>query len=566
MARQGFKYESDTPYIYQEDIGNDSAALGIDPASGGVYKIKVQSTAGADVSGTYQVQIDPAANGDIDLNPNGSGSVNVSTAVNLPHADNGSSQGYITFNDIKWAHNYGDGNTFVGENAGNNTLTAASSLGNTALGALSGQSLTTGSLNTFAGNRAGQNCTSGSHNCAFGQDALGSATSSNSTALGFNALAAYAPGSSDTGQVAVGFDCLQSVITGTECTFIGAEAGQNLTSANQCTVLGRQACDVSTSIGNGNICIGYRAARNSTLGANNIIIGNSSGTNYTASQANNILINNIGGNSDANQIRIGTQGSGPGQQNKCSISGIAGTTPSNTTTSAVLIDSGGSLGTTGATVINMSTDTTNCNLNIGTGAAVKGVNLGSTTTTSATVILSGSAGTSMISTGSIVMNSGLTVDSSGRTTNTAQPAFHAYLSAPTANNVTGDGTNYVIIFDSEKFDVGGNFDTATGIFTAPKTGKYLFCINFMTTNSVGAQTTGQLFLVTTSDTYEAPYDSPTATRNAGDFYGKQLSILAQMTAGDTAYVQLNLAGSTKTVGIFGSATGTYTWFTGLLQT
>lgn len=228
----------------------------------------------------------------------------------------------------------------------------------------------------------------------------------------------------------------------------------------------------------------------------------------------------------------------------------SGTTAIGATSNSGTISIGN--GSSGAININCGT----AGINIGATANAHTTTLGSTNTTSATVIQSGS--------GNIAMNSGFTVDSTGRTTNTVQPAFHAFLTASTANNVTGDGTIYTIVFDGEHFDVGSSFNTGTGTFTAPKTGKYMFVVNLMTTNSVGSQTTGQLLLVTTARTYQSYYDNPTTVKNTGNFYGKQLTIIADMTASDTAIVQLQMSGSTKTVGIFGDATGTYTNFCGYL--
>lgn len=42
------------------------------------------------------------------------------------------------------------------------------------------------------------------------------------------------------------------------------------------------------------------------------------------------------------------------------------------------------------------------------------------------------------------------------------------------NNVTGDGTEYTIVFDTELHDWGSNFNISTGVFTAPVAGVYLF--------------------------------------------------------------------------------------------
>jgi hypothetical protein len=52
------------------------------------------------------------------------------------------------------------------------------------------------------------------------------------------------------------------------------------------------------------------------------------------------------------------------------------------------------------------------------------------------------------------------------------PSSYASVSAQ-ISNVTGNGTEYLIIFDQESYDYNSNYDTSTGRFTAPKTGLYM---------------------------------------------------------------------------------------------
>ena len=65
----------------------------------------------------------------------------------------------------------------------------------------------------------------------------------------------------------------------------------------------------------------------------------------------------------------------------------------------------------------------------------------------------------------------ITVSSGREVTNDLQPSFSVYRSAAAAD-VTGDGTLYTVVCDTERFDKGGDF--ASGIFTAPVSGLYLF--------------------------------------------------------------------------------------------
>lgn len=68
---------------------------------------------------------------------------------------------------------------------------------------------------------------------------------------------------------------------------------------------------------------------------------------------------------------------------------------------------------------------------------------------------------------SLVNYSGPKIDSSGRWTNTTQPAFLATVTS--ASNVTGDGTDYTVTWTTEIYDQGNNFD-AVSTYTAPVTG------------------------------------------------------------------------------------------------
>ena len=81
--------------------------------------------------------------------------------------------------------------------------------------------------------------------------------------------------------------------------------------------------------GNYNCAYGLQSLDNLTTGSSNIGIGSAAGAAYLSSESNNILVGHPGIVADANIIRIGLQGSGASQQNKCFIAGITGVTTSN---------------------------------------------------------------------------------------------------------------------------------------------------------------------------------------------------------------------------------------------
>ncbi len=158
----------------------------------------------------------------------------------------------------RFMHNYGTGNTFLGNISGNTTLTPASAQFNTG----------------------------------------------------------------------IGFQSLLALTTGTQNTCVGPNSGVFMTSATENTCLGMSTGWVTTGI-------------------NNILIGFGAGSLYTSSESNNIVIQSdtlglVPGESDV--IRIGGFTMGK-VQTKCFISGIRGITTGINDAVAVLIDSGGQLGT-----------------------------------------------------------------------------------------------------------------------------------------------------------------------------------------------------------------------------
>ena len=77
--------------------------------------------------------------------------------------------------------------------------------------------------------------------------------------------------------------------------------------------------------------------------------------------------------------------------------------------------------------------------------------------------------------------SAATIDSSGRILQPAKPAFHARKNASGTQGFQG-----VLVFDEEDFDVGGNYNTSNGRFTAPVAGTYYFCFDaLVSTDSSG---------------------------------------------------------------------------------
>ena len=130
--------------------------------------------------------------------------------------------------------------------------------------------------------------------------------------------------------------------------------------------------------------------------------------------------------------------------------------------------------------------------------------------------------------------------------------FLAYNSVPDAN-ATGDGTAVTVGFDSEIFDLGGNYG-AGATFTAPTTDKYLLHANVWLDAVQADHTSGWITLITSNRTYYGTVCNPAAVKQtASDYVSLQVTALCDMDATDTAYIQVMVDDGDKDVTVYGSA-------------
>ena len=155
---------------------------------------------------------------------------------------------------------------------------------NTALGALAGDSITSGTNNTTIGYGAGTGITSGTNNTFVGTNTGDLLTNGNfNTALGAGALGAQTGGNNNT---AIGASAGDSVTTGADNTFVGQSAGNGVTTASGITAVGylagRNAASGTTAVGcrslqiatgAGNTAVGLNTGACVTTGINNTSIG-----------------------------------------------------------------------------------------------------------------------------------------------------------------------------------------------------------------------------------------------------------------------------------------------------
>lgn len=132
-----------------------------------------------------------------------------------------------------------------------------------------------------------------------------------------------------------------------------------------------------------------------------------------------------------------------------------------------------------------------------------------------------------------------------------QPAFLGWQSA-SKTSVTGNGTVYTVVLDSEEFDQGSDYDGTT--FTAPVTGRFHLKANIGTVNMTTSFTDGYITITTSNRTYTCSrINVGQVTRTIGQTFAFVALVLADMDSGDTAEVKLKISGSTKSVNL---STGT----------
>ncbi len=353
MPQANLRVSGQDPYLYLE--GNSgSAAVGI-VGSTDVFNIVVVPSA-SDIepdSGNPSISIDPTANGNIEFRPKGigqstfiNGDVEIS-AGNLAMSNTAiaGTEGVINYGGNRFIHNAGTDNTFVGSLAGNLGTTSNSSVA-VGTNALNNDTSLVGM--TAVGFDTLTNLVSGIQNTAVGYKALASATSANqNTAVGYNSLTALtAPGIGGGLNAAFGNSSLGSSTLGRFNTAIGVQA-LNLHNGNGTNDIFNTAvgCEAGSSMTSGteNTLVGALVANSLLTGNYNVIVGELAASNFASNESSNIIIGGRTGTvGDNNTIRIGTDGSGPHQQNQCFMAGILGN--SITAVGTVEIDASGQLG------------------------------------------------------------------------------------------------------------------------------------------------------------------------------------------------------------------------------
>ena len=156
------------------------------------------------------------------------------------------------------------------------------------------------------------------------------------------------------------------------------------------------------------------------------------------------------------------------------------------------------------------------------------------------------------------------ITAAGEITKPLNPAFLAVLDS-TLSNVTGDGTSYTVVWDTEVFDQNGDFD-GTSTFTSPITGRYALNATVMQDGLTSSNDLAYLYFITSNRNYFNNQINPVAIVDPGGQVSLNSSVLADMDAADTATVVTRAANTAKVVDLLSNGSADpFNWFSGYLQ-
>lgn len=152
-----------------------------------------------------------------------------------------------------------------------------------------------------------------------------------------------------------------------------------------------------------------------------------------------------------------------------------------------------------------------------------------------------------------------TISLSPTVLSSTQPLVMSYVNASVTNK-TGNGTSYTIIFNTEIFDQHSDYNSATGIFTAPVTGKYLVTSQAQFTNINATAYQTEIYIEATARVWRGQTQSNYINSASINTRIDYVSAIIDMTAGDTFFIYVIAFGQgADTIGIGGHATNPLTW-------
>lgn len=178
--------------------------------------------------------------------------------------------------------------------------------------------------------------------------------------------------------------------------------------------------------------------------------------------------------------------------------------------------------------------------------------IGSTAGSPSWANITSTGGTITITEGSNSIN----IDTSAGSTTSG---FSAYKSSQ-SSNVTGDGTQYFFVCDTELFDEGSDYDNTTGIYTAPSDGKYMFGAGVQLSGMASQKYTVLLALID-SNNVDYRFARTEGENEAGETVYNG-SIFIELSSGETVKPYVTVSGGSKIIEVDGAADPIETYFWG----
>lgn len=198
-----------------------------------------------------------------------------------------STVGNIYKNGALFLHNFGTGNVFLGEGAGNLTMSGIYNIG---LGKNAGAALTTGAQNFIALSNA--SVTTGSNNTIIGQLA-GGGNITDGILIGN--YAGGGMGSSANGAIALGNRAGYQATGGYGSIFIGGTSGYLAGSATQVIFMGTGAGEAASGA-SGGVFLGYKSGQNAVSAAKSVFLGYQAGQSASSAVDSVFIGYNAGNN------------------------------------------------------------------------------------------------------------------------------------------------------------------------------------------------------------------------------------------------------------------------------